>query len=56
MIAFFDTSIHIPLLSGALPLDTALHKVNLLPVRLSPVVASELLRGVTDKGRRRVGY
>ena len=54
MIAFFDTSIHIPLLSGALPLDTALQEINLLPVRLSPVVASELLRGVTDRGGRTV--
>jgi predicted nucleic acid-binding protein len=54
MIAFFDTSIHIPVLSGALSLDLALHEVNLLPVRLSPVVASELLRGVTDSGRRKV--
>jgi len=54
MIAFFDTSIHIPLLSGALSLDTALREINLLPVRLSPVVASELLRGVTGKGRRKV--
>jgi len=54
MIAFFDTSIHIPLLSGALPLDIALDEINRLPIRLSPVVASELLRGVTDKGRHKV--
>lgn len=54
MIAFFDTSVHIPLLSGAFPLDTTLQAVNLLPVRLSPVVASELLRGVTGNGRRKV--
>ena len=54
MIAFFDTSIHIPLLSGTLPLETALQEISLLPVRLSPVVASELLRGVTDNGRRKV--
>lgn len=54
MIAFFDTSIHIPLLSGDLPLDTALQEINFLPVRLSPVVASELLRGVTDTGRRKI--
>jgi predicted nucleic acid-binding protein len=54
MIAFFDTSVHIPLLSGALPLDTVFPEINFLPVRLSPVVASELLRGVTNKGRRKV--
>jgi predicted nucleic acid-binding protein len=54
MIAFFDTSIHIPLLSGSLPLETALQEISLLPVRLSPVVASELLRGVTDNDRRKV--
>ena len=54
MIAFFDTSIHIPLLSGALPLDTAFQEITLLPVRLLPVVASELLRGVTDNGRCKV--
>ena len=54
MIAFFDTSIHIPLLSGALSLDTVLQEIGFLPVRLSPVVASELLRGVTDSGRRKV--
>ena len=54
MIAFFDTSIHIPLLSGVLLLDTALQEVGLCPVRLSPVVASELLRGVSGQGRRRV--
>jgi predicted nucleic acid-binding protein len=54
MIAFFDTSIHIPVLSGALQLDTALQAINFLPVRLSPVVASELLRGVTGTGRRKV--
>ena len=54
MIAFFDTSIHIPLLSGALSWDTVLQEVGRCPVRLSPVVASELLRGVSGPGRRRV--
>src|SRR5262249_62226428 len=54
MIAFFDTSIHIPLLSGTLSLGAVLREVGRLPVRLSPVVASELLRGVSGRGRRRV--
>jgi predicted nucleic acid-binding protein len=54
MIAFFDTSVHIPLLSGALAWDTALQIVDRCPVRLSPVVASELLRGVTGSDRSRV--
>jgi predicted nucleic acid-binding protein len=54
MIAFFDTSIHIPLLTGSLSWETALHEVGRCPVRLSPVVASELLRGVSGPDRRRV--
>ena len=54
MIAFFDTSVHIALLSGILSWDEALRIVGLNPVRLSPVVASELLRGVSGSGRRRV--
>jgi predicted nucleic acid-binding protein len=54
MIAFFDTSVHIPLLSGALSWDTALQIVGRCPVRLSPVVASELLRGVTGADRSHV--
>ena len=54
MIAFFDTSIHIPLLSGALSWDTVLQEVGRCPVRLSPVFASEPLRGVSGPGRRRV--
>jgi predicted nucleic acid-binding protein len=54
MIAFFDTSIHIPLLSGMLSWETLLQEIGSFPVRLSPVVASELLRGVSGQGRRRV--
>ena len=54
MIAFFDTSIHIPLLSGALVWETILREIGNFPVRLSPVVASELLRGVSGRGRRQV--
>lgn len=52
MVAFFDTSVHIPLLRGTLQLAAALREVEDLPVRLSPVVASELLRGVSERGRR----
>jgi predicted nucleic acid-binding protein len=54
MIAFFDTSVHIPLLSGAMAWDTALQVVGRCSVRLSPVVASELLRGVTGSDRSHV--
>jgi predicted nucleic acid-binding protein len=54
MIAFFDTSVHIPLLSGSMAWDTALQIVGRCPVRLSPVVASELLRGVTGSDRSHV--
>jgi predicted nucleic acid-binding protein len=54
MVAFFDTSIHIPLLLGTLSPDTALHAVGHLPVGLSRVVASELLRGLSGRARRSV--
>ena len=54
MIAFFDTSVHIPLLLGAVSPDRVLHEVAALSVRLSPVVASELLRGTSGRGRRAV--
>lgn len=52
MIAFFDTSIHIDLLIGALSLDQVVQQIGNVPVRLSPVVASELLRGVSKRPRR----
>jgi predicted nucleic acid-binding protein len=51
MIAFFDTCIHIDLLTGALSLDQVVQKMGNVPVRLSPVVASELLRGVSKRPR-----
>lgn len=54
MIAFFDTNIHIPLLSSILSWGTILKEISGSPVRLSPIVASELLRGVSGQGRRRV--
>jgi predicted nucleic acid-binding protein len=51
MIAFFDTNVHIDLLTGKFSLDAVLREIGSLPVRLSPVVASELLRGVSVQGR-----
>jgi predicted nucleic acid-binding protein len=51
MIGFFDTNVHIELLSGGLALDWVLERSGVGPVRLSPVVASELLQGArTRKG------
>jgi predicted nucleic acid-binding protein len=52
MIAFFDTCVHIDLLIGALSFDQVVQKMGSVPVRLSPVVASELLRGVSKQPRR----
>jgi predicted nucleic acid-binding protein len=52
MIAFFDTCIHIDLLTGALSLDQVVQKMGNVPVRLSPVVASELLRVVSKRPQR----
>jgi len=54
MLAFFDTSIHIDILRGTRPLADILEAVGSPPVRLSPVVASELLRGVSGQGTRSV--
>ena len=54
MLAFFDTSIHIDLLRGTRPLADVLQAIGHPPVRLSPVVASELLRGVSGRGARSV--
>ena len=51
MIAFFDTCIHIDLLTGALSFDQVVQKIGSVPVRLSPVVASELFRGVSKRPR-----
>jgi predicted nucleic acid-binding protein len=51
MIAFFDTSIHINLLTGVVSFDRIVQQVGNMPVRLSPVVASELLRGVSSRPR-----
>src|SRR2546426_12556013 len=54
MIAFFDTSVHIALLRGTLSPAAVLREVGRAPIRLSPVVASELLRGTSGRARRAV--
>jgi len=54
MLAFFDTSVHIDVLRGTRPLADVLQAIGSPPVRLSPVVASELLRGVSGRGTRSV--
>jgi len=54
MIAFFDTSVHVALLRGTLSPDAVLREIGHTPVRLSPVVASELLRGVSGRAARSV--
>ncbi len=54
MFAFFDTNIHIDVLRGSRPLADILETISSPPVRLSPVVASELLRGVSTRGARNV--
>jgi len=51
MIAFFDTCIHIDLLTGALSFDQVVQKMGSVPVRLSPIVASELLWVVSKRPR-----
>jgi len=47
MIAFFDTNVHIDVLRGDVALDEVLDASGGGPIRLSPIVASELLRGAT---------
>ncbi len=54
MIAFFDTGVHIDVLTSRLALEDAVRAVGGGPVRLSPVVASELLRGATGRAASRV--
>jgi len=53
MIVFFDTCVHVDLLRGALPPDAVQQRVS-GPIRLSPVVASELLRGARGNARAAV--
>lgn len=54
MTAFFDTNVHIDVLRGTRSLAEILVAIGNPPVRLSPVVASELLRGVSGRGARSV--
>jgi predicted nucleic acid-binding protein len=49
MIGFFDTSVHVALLRGEFTLDDVLERAPVGPIRLSPVVASELLRGARGR-------
>src|SRR5205085_4821593 len=50
----FDTSVHVDVLRGALSPDAVLALVEGGPVRLSPVVAHELLRGARGHAVRAV--
>jgi len=54
MIAFFDTNVHIDVLRGTRSLAEILVAIGNPAVRLSPVVASELLRGVSGRSARSV--
>jgi len=54
MLAFFDTSVHVALLRGQCTLDDVLERAAIGPVRLSPVVASELLRGARGRALRAI--
>jgi predicted nucleic acid-binding protein len=54
MIAFFDTCVHVALLRGEIPLETVLRDGALGPVRLSPVVGHELLRGTRGRAAKAV--
>ena len=54
MIAFFDTNVHADLLRGTLTFDAIRQRVSFGTLRISPVVASELLRGTRGRARRAV--
>lgn len=54
MIVFFDTCIHIDVLRGEEEPDALLSVVGGGPLRMSPVVASELLRGARGGARKTV--
>lgn len=54
MIAFFDTNVHVDVLRGDLQLADVLARIHGGPVRLSPIVASELLCGASTKAARAV--
>src|SRR5207249_8754848 len=47
-------SVHVSLLRGRLLVDDVLGRAPVGPVRLSPIVASELLRGSRGRARRAV--
>jgi predicted nucleic acid-binding protein len=51
MIVFFDTNVHVALLRGSLSLADILELADRSSIRLSPVVASELLRGARSATR-----
>jgi predicted nucleic acid-binding protein len=53
MIVFFDTNVHVALLRGTLDPNRVASMAD-GPVRMSPVVASELLRGARTPHARRV--
>jgi len=54
MISFFDTNVHVALLRGELALESLLAQAGGGPIRMSPVVANELLRGARGKAARAV--
>jgi predicted nucleic acid-binding protein len=53
MIAFFDTCVHVDLLRGTRLLDDLMARIG-GPIRLSPIVAHELLRGARGHALRAV--
>ena len=54
MIVFFDSNVHISLLLGSVRLTSILEQVGSAPIRLSPIVASELLQGSSGRSRGEV--
>ena len=54
MIAFFDTSIYVPLFRGVIPKEEPLGAAEGCILRLSPIVASELLRAAQPDSRGQV--
>jgi predicted nucleic acid-binding protein len=54
MIAFFDTSVYVSLFRGLVHKEEPLGAAEGCVLRLSPIVASELLRAAKPESRRRV--
>jgi len=54
MIAFFDSNVHIDLILRRVGWPAIERAIGAAPVRLSPIVASELLRGATGRAARTV--